>query len=57
MNILVSVVTVLLSDPVPVSVEQNSAKFCFANLDIKRHFLFVDRGRKAKSNFFQNVFK
>ena len=39
------------------STEHKTAKFCFVNSNYKKAFLIVDRGRKAKSNFLQNVFK
>ena len=56
-NFLVLVVNIVNSNPIPVRIEQNITQFCFAKSNIKIEFLIVDRGRKARSNFLQNVFK
>ena len=57
LHILVSMVNILNSNPIPVRIEQNVAKFCFVNSNVYKKILIVDKGRKAKSNFLQNAFK
>ena len=48
---------ILNSNHIPARVEQNIAKFSFCQFGYKIAFRIVDRGRKAKSNLIQNVFK
>ena len=56
LNILMSVVNIFNSNPIHVRIEQNIAKGCFHNSNMKS-ILIVDREWEAKSSFLQNVFK
>ena len=50
LNILVSMVNILNSSPIP---RRNIAKFCFASSNIKKVFLVIDRGRNASPTSFR----
>ena len=36
---------------IPVRIEQNIAKFCLENSNLKKAFITADRGRTAQFNF------